>query len=129
LRQPIDLARTAPFALGNLQIDPATRQLAYADGETETLEPRVMETLVALHRAGGAVLSRDDLTEACWRGNVVGEDAIQRVIQRLRKVAGLAGSFRIDTITKAGYRGRRGARRCAQSGGSALHQPVRPGRR
>ena len=63
-----------------------------------------MEVLVALHRAVGAVLSRDDLTAACWRGNVVGEDAIQRVIQRLRKVAGLAETFRIDTITKAGYR-------------------------
>lgn len=104
LRQPIDLAHTPPFVLGGLQVDPVTRQLAYSDGTTETLEPRVMEVLVALHRAGGAVLSRDDLTAACWRGNVVGEDAIQRVIQRLRKVAGLAETFRIDTITKAGYR-------------------------
>lgn len=104
MRLPVDLAQCTPFALGSLQIDPVTRQLAYADGETETLEPRVMETLVALHRAKGAVLSRDDLTAACWRGNVVGEDAIQRVIQRIRKVSSLAGSFRIDTITKAGYR-------------------------
>ena len=104
LRQPIDLARAAPFAIGSLEVDPATRQLAYADGSTETLEPRVMETLLALYRAQGTVLSRDDLTAACWRGNVVGEDAIQRVIQRLRKVAGRAESFRIDTITKAGYR-------------------------
>ena len=104
LRQPIDLARAAPLAIGSLEVDPATRQLAYADGSTETLEPRVMETLLALYRAQGTVLSRDDLTAACWRGNVVGEDAIQRVIQRLRKVAGLAESFRIDTITKAGYR-------------------------
>ncbi len=104
LRQPVDLARIAPFVLGGLQIDPLTRQLAYSDGSAETLEPRVMEVLVALHRAEGAVLSRDDLTAACWRGNVVGEDAIQRVIQRLRKVAGLAETFRIDTITKAGYR-------------------------
>lgn len=103
-RQPVDLARTAAFALGGLQVDPATRQLAYVDGATETLEPRVMETLVALHRAQGAVLSRDDLMMSCWRGTVVGEDAIQRVIQRLRKVAALAESFRIDTITKAGYR-------------------------
>lgn len=104
LREPIDLARAAPFSMGSLQVDPATRQLAYADGSTETLEPRVMETLLALRRAQGSVLSRDDLTAACWRGNIVGEDAIQRVIQRLRKVAALAESFRIDTITKAGYR-------------------------
>ncbi|MBP6362430.1 MAG: winged helix-turn-helix domain-containing protein [Novosphingobium sp.] len=104
LRLPVDLAESVPFALGGLRVSPPTRELAYADGDTETLEPRVMEALVALHRAQGSVLSRDDLTAACWRGNVVGEDAIQRVIQRLRKVAGLAGSFRIDTITKVGYR-------------------------
>jgi TolB-like protein len=34
----------------------------------------------------------------------VGEDAIQRVIQRLRKVAARSGEFRIETISKAGYR-------------------------
>ena len=104
LRRPVDLATTPPFGIGGLEIDPPTRQLTYADGEAETLEPRVLETLVALYRADGAVLSREDLLAACWRGTVVGEDAIQRVIQRLRKVAGRAESFKIETITKVGYR-------------------------
>lgn len=103
LRAPVDLATSAPFHLGDLWIEPNTRQATYPDGETERLEPRVMEVLIALRRANGAVLSRDDLTMACWRGTVVGEDAIQRVIQRLRKVAAKAGTFRIDTISKAGY--------------------------
>lgn len=104
LRQPVELAAAASFRLGEVVVEPAMRQVSYPDGECERLEPRVAETLVALHRANGAVLSRDDLTAACWRGIVVGEDAIQRVIQRLRKVAARAGSFRIDTISKAGYR-------------------------
>lgn len=101
---PVDLASARPFDLGGLAVDPVLRQLAYPDGSTETLEPRVMETLVALHRAEGAVMSRDDLIRACWRGTVVGEDAIQRVVHRLRKVASRAGTFRIATITKVGYR-------------------------
>lgn len=101
---PVDLAEARTFELGGLAIDPVLRQLAYPDGSSETLEPRVMETFVALHRAEGAVMSRDDLIRACWRGTVVGEDAVQRVIQRLRKVATRAGTFRIDTITKVGYR-------------------------
>lgn len=90
--------------LGKLGVDPSAHQLNYPDGDSEKLEPRVMEVLVALHRARGAVMSRDDLTFACWRGVVVGEDAIQRVIQRLRKVAARAQTFKIETITKAGYR-------------------------
>lgn len=104
LRLPVDLALSAPFALGGLQVTPKTHELVYADGATEVLEPRMMEALVALHRAQGLLMSRDDLTAACWHGTVVGEDAIQRVIQRLRKVARIARSFRIETITKAGYR-------------------------
>ena len=90
--------------LGSLRIEPRLRQLAYADGTGESLEPRVMEVLVALGRARGAVVSRSDLSAACWRGTVVGEDAVQRVIQRLRKVAARAKSFEIETITKVGYR-------------------------
>lgn len=105
LRAAVVLAREVPFALGGLTVEPATRQVTYRDRSNETLEPRVMEVLVALHRGAGAILTRDDLIAACWRGTVVGEDAIQRVIQRLRKVAERAdGSFRIETITKVGYR-------------------------
>jgi Flp pilus assembly protein TadD len=70
------------------------------------VEPRVMQVLVMLARADGAIVSRDELTEGCWEGRIVGEDAINRVISRLRKVAdGVgAGSFRIETVTKVGYR-------------------------
>lgn len=102
-RQPVVLAQTPPFNLGDATFDPPARQVAYTDGNTERLEPRVMEVLVALYRAGGAVVGRDDLLEACWRGLIVGDDAIQRVVQRLRKVAARAATFRIDTISKAGY--------------------------
>jgi len=101
---PIDLNTCDPFVLGDLQVDPRLRQLTYHDGHRETLEPRIMEVLVALHRAKGAAMSRADLAAACWRGVVVGEDALQRVIQRLRKVSADAGTFQIETITKLGYR-------------------------
>lgn len=104
LGAPVDLAHCESFVLGSLQVEPRLRQLAYADGTRESLEPRVMEVLVALSRAHGEVVSRSDLQSACWRGTVVGEDAVQRVIQRLRKVAARAESFEIETITKVGYR-------------------------
>ena len=63
-----------------------------------------MEVFVALRRADGGVVSRFDLTMSCWGGTVVGDDAVQRVIQRLRKVAARSGTFRIETISKVGYR-------------------------
>jgi DNA-binding winged helix-turn-helix (wHTH) protein len=102
----IDLAHEAPFRLGSLEVRPALRQLAREDGSEDVLEPRVMQVLVALARADGAIVSRDDLTRSCWEGRVVGEDAINRVVSRLRRAAeGIGqGSFRIETITKVGYR-------------------------
>ena len=101
---PVDLTKSEPFALGGTQVEPRLHQVAFTDGTSESLEPRVMEVLVALARARGAVVSRADLFAACWGGTVVGEDALQRVIQRLRKVAVRSGSFEIETITKVGYR-------------------------
>jgi tetratricopeptide (TPR) repeat protein len=66
----------------------------------------VMQVLVALARADGAIVTRHELTMSCWDGRVVGEDAINRIISRLRASAsGIgAGSFRLETVTKVGYR-------------------------
>ena len=101
----IRLADVAPFRLGDLRVQPATRQLFRGDS-SEVLEPRVMQVLVALAQANGAVISRDELIERCWGGVIVGENAIQRVISRLRQVATTLGKgcFQLETITKVGYR-------------------------
>jgi DNA-binding winged helix-turn-helix (wHTH) protein/tetratricopeptide (TPR) repeat protein len=105
-KKRIDLAHSAPFRLGGLVVRPQLRQLAHGDGTEEVVEPRVMQVLVALARAEGGIVTRDELTVSCWEGRVVGEDAINRVISRLRRSAeGIGrGSFRIETITKVGYR-------------------------
>ena len=100
----IDLAQTAPFQLGPLRVEPALRQVSAA--VSETLEPRVMQVLVALARAEGQVVSRDELIRQCWDGRIVGDDAINRVIGRLRRLAAERGdgTFAIETVVKVGYR-------------------------
>ena len=98
----IDLARSRPFRLGGLEVDPPRRRVSTG----ETLEPRVMQVLVALARANGAVVSRDELIRTCWDGRIVGEDSITRVVGALRRLAEKrgGGSFRIETVPKVGYR-------------------------
>jgi DNA-binding winged helix-turn-helix (wHTH) protein/tetratricopeptide (TPR) repeat protein len=100
----VELAHEPPFRLGILQVEPATRQLTTGE-RSETLEPRVMQVLVALYRAGG-IVTRDELVERCWDGRVVGDDAINRVLSRIRHLASDIGSasFQVETITKVGYR-------------------------
>src|ERR1043166_3703775 len=99
------LAHETPFTLGKLTISPPDRQVE-ADGRSETLEPRVMQVLVALARANHAIVTRDELIEYCWDGRIVTDDAIKRVLSRIRQVAADigGGSFCLETITKVGYR-------------------------
>ncbi len=65
-----------------------------------------MQVLVLLSQARGAVISRDELIERCWGGRIVGENAINRVISRIRQLASELGldCFLLETITKVGYR-------------------------
>lgn len=92
--------------LGPLTIESATRRLVHDDGREEILEPRVIQLLVVLVKADGAILSRDDLVDLCWDGRAIGDDAVFRALSRLRRATeGIgAGVFRLETIPKAGYR-------------------------
>src|SRR4051812_45564694 len=94
----IALAREPDFSLGALKVSPSAREVRFG-GWRDGLEPRVMQVLVALHRAGGAVVSREELLARCWEGRIVGEDAVNRAIGRLRRLANAdaGASFVIET--------------------------------
>ncbi len=106
----IDLAREGGFILGALRVSPSTREVQ-AVGRGEVIEPRVMQVLVCLSQADGAVVSRDELIKRCWSGRIVGDDAINRCIAKVRQVADLTepAPFIVETIPRVGYRLRRTA--------------------
>lgn len=101
----MDLAREPNFRLGGVDVRPSTREIVF-DGGREVLEPRVMAVLIVLAHARGEVVTRDDLTDACWDGRAPSDDAINRVISRIRRASDLTGGkdFTLETITKVGYR-------------------------
>lgn len=100
----MQLAHQAAFSLGALEVRPSTREVVTPEGR-EVLQPRVMQVLVALAAARGAVVSRDDLIAACWDGRVVGEDAITLVMMKLRRLAERSGgAFAVETVPRVGYR-------------------------
>jgi Tol biopolymer transport system component/DNA-binding winged helix-turn-helix (wHTH) protein len=102
---PINLAQELDFDLGAARVRPSTREISRGE-RRETLEPRVMQVLVALARRPGHVVSRDALIAQCWGGRIVGEDAINRCIGQLRKHAQALGeaALTIDTVARVGYR-------------------------
>lgn len=101
---PVDLAHEPDFALGpRLTVKPSSRSICF-DGRESTIEPRLMQVLVALARARGAVLSREDLIHCCWAGLAVGDDSISRAIFHLRRLGSDTGAFTIETVPRVGYR-------------------------
>lgn len=104
-QSPINLAHEPPFFIQGVEIRPSTREM-WVGGHSAILEPRVMQVLVALWQAKGEVVSKSDLIARCWDQRVVGDDAINRVISRLRHNAehDADGAFKIETVTKVGYR-------------------------
>ncbi|HET9159976.1 MAG TPA: winged helix-turn-helix domain-containing protein, partial [Caulobacteraceae bacterium] len=98
----IDLAREAPFALGAMKVTPASLKVVQGE-EAQTLEPRVMQVLVALARRRGEVVSRDELMAAGWGERVVGEDALYRCIIKVRKLGEKTGAFSMENVRRVGY--------------------------
>ncbi|CAN7553752.1 winged helix-turn-helix domain-containing protein [Phenylobacterium sp. LjRoot225] len=116
----IQLANEPAVVVGDLRIEPMLRRIAHADGREEIVEPRVMQVLVALLKAEGGVVSRDDLLESCWNGAIVGEDAIERVVGRIRRLAERFEGFRLETVTKVGYRLLRREEKAAGAAGPSI---------
>lgn len=98
------LAHRDDFRVGNVLVRPSLRLFDAAETSV-VAEPRVMRVMLALADAAGAVLSREDLTRICWDSLIVGDEAINRAIFELRRIARtVGGEFEIETIPRVGYR-------------------------
>src|SRR4051812_3709834 len=100
---PIDLAGEPDFSLGAMTVSPSTLQ-TMVGGQGATLEPRVMQMLVALARRRGEVVSHDQLWAAGWGSRVVGEDSLYRAVKAVRRLGEETGAFRIENVRRVGYR-------------------------
>jgi two-component system OmpR family response regulator len=100
--------RPSTLEVGDLRLDPATRQVWRGDAEI-TLSAKEFSVLEAFMRRPGHVLSRLEILEQAWaydfehRSNVV-EVYIRYLRQKIDKPFGLAS---LETIRGAGYRLRR----------------------
>jgi DNA-binding winged helix-turn-helix (wHTH) protein len=92
------------FDLGAARVRPAYREVVVGPAGV-SLQPRVMQVLVCLAQGGGEPVSREVVAQRCWGGVAVSEDAINRCIQRLRRLSEeeAADSFVIETIPRVGF--------------------------
>lgn len=100
-----DLAARPDFDLGSISISPARRTVCGPSGEAH-LEPLVMQVFLLLLDLRGSVVSRTELFDQVWGGVMVGDDSLNRVVARVRRIAAETspGLFEIETIPRSGYR-------------------------
>ncbi|MGO4377451.1 winged helix-turn-helix domain-containing protein [Pseudoduganella sp. RAF19] len=93
------------FRFGDWDVD--LEGNAVSDGSVRTqLEPRVMQVLRYLCRHPGAVIPAEELLQACWGSNELGDNPVHKAITQLRRALGdsTTDPRYIETIRKRGYR-------------------------
>jgi len=96
--------QSGPFLVGDFEVEPATHSIG-KDGRSVKLEPRTMELLLYLVHRPGTVVSREELEQEVWKGMVVGYDALNNTVAKLRKAFSddPKNPHVIHTVPKKGY--------------------------
>lgn len=102
-RQPVE--RPAVLQVGELRLDPATRQ-AWRSGQPVELTAKCFALLEAFMRQPGVVLSRFDLLEGAWDGSYENRsNVIDQHIRTLRdRIDRPFARQSIETVRGRGYR-------------------------
>ena len=93
------------FEFGPFRLEVRERRLT-RDGHTIPLRGRVFDTLHALVRKHGCLLTKDDLMAAVWPDSVVEETNLNHNICIIRRALGekTTGQKYVETVPKQGYR-------------------------
>lgn len=101
---PFDTPKS--FLLGPWKIEPLKGSMTGPNGESEHLEPKVMDVLVCLSLHANDVVARERLLDAVWGGSVAADEQLTRAISELRRVFhdDPRDPDYIATVPKRGYR-------------------------
>jgi eukaryotic-like serine/threonine-protein kinase len=93
------------FQFGDWLVSPEANIVSNGDAKTQ-LEPRVMAVLRYLCRHPGAVIPAEEILQACWGSNELGDNPVHKAITQLRRAFGdsTTAPRYIETIRKRGYR-------------------------
>jgi len=93
------------FQFGDWLVSPEANIVSNGDAKTQ-LEPRVMAVLRYLCRHPGAVIPAEEILQACWGSNELGDNPVHKAITQLRRAFGDSSTEPryIETIRKRGYR-------------------------
>src|SRR6202008_484172 len=90
---------------GSYRLD-AVERVLLRDGQSVTIPPKDLETLLVLVERAGHIVEKEELLERVWPGVFIEEGNLARHIFNLRQVLGDSADERpyIEPIPKRGYR-------------------------
>ena len=93
-----------PFRLGDWSVRPRENRIE-RNGESRTLEPKVMEVLAFLASRPGEVRLREEILDAVWPETFVAEEVLNNAIWELRRALGddARRPLYIRTVPRRGY--------------------------
>src|SRR3954468_6013215 len=93
------------YEFGPYRLDASERQL-WRGSEAVHLTPKELDTLSALVRGAGRLMSKEELLREIWPDTFVGEATLAQNVFTLRKALGEAegGKSYIETVPRRGYR-------------------------
>lgn len=105
LRDGKRISMAANFYMGKWQVYPD--DCCISEGTVRIkLEPKAMDLLVVLAKAGGQLVSRDEIFSTVWKNQIIADHAVYNLIANLRKILEEdphKPSY-IITVPKKGYR-------------------------
>jgi tetratricopeptide (TPR) repeat protein/DNA-binding winged helix-turn-helix (wHTH) protein/TolB-like protein len=83
-----------------------SKRLLLLNGQTVSIEPKVLHTLLVLVESKGELVTKNHLMAQVWPDTFVQEDGLTRNISMLRKIlaSGLQETPCVETFPKVGYR-------------------------
>jgi TolB-like protein/DNA-binding winged helix-turn-helix (wHTH) protein/Flp pilus assembly protein TadD len=122
---PAESPRPSALCIGDWQVIGDLNQIVRGE-QTVHLEPKSMAVLLHLADHSGQVVGRDALMASAWPGVVVGDNALNQVVIKLRRALGdsARNPIYLQAVAKKGYRLIASVRRGESPGG--LHPAVLP---
>jgi Tol biopolymer transport system component/DNA-binding winged helix-turn-helix (wHTH) protein len=113
------------YEFGLYRLDASERQL-WRGSEAVHLTPKELDTLSALVRGAGRLMSKEELLKEIWPDTFVGEATLAQNVFTLRKALGEAegGKSYIETVPRRGYRFAAAVREVREGGETASETPA-----
>jgi len=112
------------YEFGPYRLDASERQL-WRGAEAVHLTPKELDTLSALVRGAGRLMSKEELLKEIWPDTFVGEATLAQNVFTLRRALGEAegGKSYIETVPRRGYRFSAPVREVTEGGGAESAAP------